>query len=336
MPDFQPPRFKPHRVIRGGHLQTIVSIRAEHATGLTPIRHVVEVSDGDAIMLHEDCPSGWRQGDRSILLLHGLSGCHSAPYMLRLAREFVSQGVRVDRMDMRGCGAAAELTENLTHAGRSDDLLAALGFIAERNVAGPIHAIGVSLGACQLLRAVGRIGAGLDPMPWWFDRLERIAAVAPPLDLQRCSDNMSRWVLRPYNYYFIKSLLERAPARVLQREAFRRELKGPRPRTLRELDDRYTAPMSGFVDARDYYAKSSCNQVAPYNPIPTLVLAAADDPIVPIGCFVDDPKVWPETTELLITKTGGHVGFIDREKRSWMDQALAAWFHFSSQDSLLT
>ncbi len=171
-------------------------------------------------------------------------------------------------------------------------------------------------------------------MPWWFDRLERIAAVAPPLDLQRCSDNMNRWVLRPYNYYFIKALLERAPTRVRQREAFQQELRGPRPRTLRELDDRYTAPMSGFEDACDYYAKSSCNQVTPHNPVPTLVLAAADDPIVPIGCFVDDPKVWSDTTELLITKTGGHVGFIDREKRSWMDQALAAWFDFSSRDSV--
>ena len=279
-------------------------------------------------MLHEDCPAGWSDEDRSILLLHGLSGCHSAPYMLRLARRFTSQGVRVYRIDMRGCGAARDLSDNLTHAGRSDDLVQALNFIAARSEGGPLHAVGVSLGASQLLRAVGRIGAGLDSTPAWFTRLERIAAVAPPLDLQRCSDNMNRWVLRPYNYYFIKALLERAPTRIREREAFKRELNCPRPKTLRELDDRFTAPMSGFVDACDYYSKASCHQVTPHNPVPTLVLTAADDPIVPIGCFVDDPKVFSNTTELLITKTGGHVGFIDQEKRSWMDRALDAWFDF--------
>lgn len=335
MPQFQPPPFEPHRVIRGGHLQTILSIRAEYATGLDPVRHVVPVSDGDAIMLHEDRPANWRSGDPSILLVHGLSGCHTAPYMLRLARRFVDQGVCAYRIDMRGCGAAADLADNLTHAGRSDDLIAALEFIANRDPESPLHAVGISLGACQLLRAVGRIGGGLDPTPPWFDRLERIAVVAPPLDLKRCSDNMLRLALRPYNYYFIRSLLERAPKRVRQREMFQQQLKAPRPRTLRELDDRFTAPMSGFEDACDYYAKASCNQVTRFNPVATLVLTAADDPIVPIGCFVDDPSIWAESTELLITKTGGHVGYIDRQRRSWMDHALDAWFAFEPRRRLL-
>lgn len=280
-------------------------------------------------MLHEDRPRGWKPGDRSMLLLHGLSGCHSAPYMLRLARRFVARGICVYRIDMRGCGAAADLTNNLTHAGRSDDLVAALRCISMRSH-GPLHVIGVSLGASQLLRAVGRIGAGLDARPEWFDRLESIAAVAPPADLQRCSDNMTRWVLRPYNYFFIRTLLQTVPPRIRQRDVVQEELRRPRPRTLRELDDRFTAPLSGFADALDYYSKSSCHLVTGHNPVPTLVLTAADDPIVPIGCFLDDPGLWSDSTELVVTKTGGHVGFIDREKRSWMDEALEAWFRFPS------
>jgi predicted alpha/beta-fold hydrolase len=265
-------------------------------------------------------------------LLHGLSGCHAAPYMMRLARRFVSQGVCVYRIDMRGCGAAADLAENLTHAGRSEDLIEALRFIAERSD-GPLNAIGISLGANQLLRAVGRIGAGVDPMPAWFARLERIAAIAPPLDLLRCSDNMNRWLMRPYNYYFIRSLLDRAPARIQKRTDFQEELKRPRPRTLRELDDRFTAPMSGYEDAADYYEQASSARVTRANPVRTLVLAAADDPIVPLGCFVDDQGIWPNNTELIVAKTGGHVGFIDREKRSWMDEVLNAWFAFESTRS---
>lgn len=326
MTEFQPPPFDPHLLFRGGHLQTIVSIRSTLGTDLMPKQHTVAVSDGDAIVLHDDCPPEWREGDESMLLIHGLAGCHAAPYMLRLADQLVRRGVRVFRMDMRGCGAGHALAANLTHAGRSEDILVALDAIAQLTQAGPIAAAGISMGACQLLRAVGRIGAGKDAKPQWFDRLARIAAVAPPVDLQRCSDNMLRWSLRPYNYYFIRGLLARAPARVKQREDYQRELAAGRPKTLRELDDRFTAPLSGFADAVEYYSKSSANQVVRHNQVPTLVLAAADDPIVPIGCFVDDKDQWPASTRLVIAKTGGHVGFVDRRRSSWMDQLLWAWF----------
>lgn len=330
MTEFQPPPFDPHFLIRGGHLQTIVSIRSSLGTDLKPKRHTVTVSDGDAIVLHEDRPAGWRSGDGSMLLIHGLSGCHAAPYMLRLADQLTRQGICVFRMDMRGCGAGHDIAANLTHAGRSEDILAALSAIAQQTKSGPITAAGVSLGANQLLRAVGRVGAGLDAKPEWFDRLVRIAAVAPPLDLQRCSDNMQRLLLRPYNYYFIRALLLRTPERVKQRTDYQRQVAAGRPKTLRELDDRFTAPLSGFADAVEYYSASSANQFTPHNPVPTLVLAAADDPIVPIGCFVDAKDQWSDSTQLVVAKTGGHVGFIDRQRGSWMDQLLSAWFGQSS------
>lgn len=326
MSKFQPPHFKPHRVFRGGHLQTIVSVKSPVTSRLAPQKHVVRVSEGDSVVLHDDQPTDWRQGDASILLLHGLSGCYRAPYMVRLAEKFVQRGVRVFRMDMRGCGAAARLTTNLTHAGRSDDVVVGLDTIASLCSEGPLGAIGVSLGAGQLLRAVGRIGKGLSPHPTWLPRLTRIAAVAPPLDLLRCSNNMQRLVLRPYNYYFIRALIARAPVGVRERPDFQQRLAGPRPKTLRELDDRITAPLSGFEDAADYYSQCSASSVTRFNQIPTLVLTAEDDPIVPVGCFLDDPSIWSDNTSLVVTRTGGHVGFVDREKRCWMDDALLAWF----------
>lgn len=301
-------------------------MRNVSAGRLRPTEHVVRLPDGDAIVLHEDRPQSWRAGDRSMLLVHGLSGCHAAPYMLRLGERFVDRGLRVFRMDMRGCGAGATLSRNVTHAGRSEDLLAALDKIAELTEAGPLLVTGVSLGGNQLLRAAGRVCGGHDSTPAWFDRLERIAAVAPPVDLQRCSDNLQRWEMRPYNYYFIRALLARTPALVRDREDFQRGVQFGRPRTMRELDDRFTAPLSGFADAAEYYAKASAASVSRQNSVPTLVLAAKDDPIVPIGCFVDDSDQWSASTQLVVTRTGGHVGFIDRRKRSWMDDALDAWF----------
>jgi predicted alpha/beta-fold hydrolase len=313
-------------LIRGGHLQTIASIHVKRPVCLPTRQHVVGLSDGDAIVLHEDQPPTWRRGDSSIVLIHGLCGCHATAYMLRLADAFFARGIRVFRLDMRGCGAGVELASQLTHAGRSDDILAALGQVARLTESGKIGAIGVSLGGNQLLRAVGRVGAGADRQPDWFDRLDRVAVVSPPVDLPRCSENMQRWVLRPYNYYFIRKLLARVPPQVRMRSDFQQVIALRRPTTLMELDERITAPLSGFRSAADYYQQCSAMHVTGENRVKTLVIAAADDPVVPIDCFTVGRAEWPDATELLISSKGGHVGFIDRQRQSWMDQVLAQWF----------
>jgi predicted alpha/beta-fold hydrolase len=323
---FQPPTFRPHRLIRGGHLQTIASIHVKRPFDLPTRQHVLSLSDGDAIVLHEDQPSTWRRGDSSLLLIHGLCGCHAAGYMLRLADAFFAGGIRVFRLDMRGCGAGSGLAKQLTHAGRSDDVLAALDQVARLTVSGKIGAIGVSLGGNQLLRAVGRVGARADRQPDWFERIDRVAVVSPPVDLQRCSENMQRWVLRPYNYYFIRQLLSRVPPGVQLRSDFQQVISTRRPKTLWELDERITAPLSGFSDAADYYQQCSAMHVTGDNRVKTLVIAAADDPVVPIDCFTVGRAEWPDATEVLISSTGGHVGFIDSQRQSWMDQVLTQWF----------
>ena len=307
-------------------MQTILSIGNRDRSVLAPAQHLVSVSDGDAIVIHEDRPPDWSPENGSMLLIHGLSGSHAAPYMIRLASRFFDAGICVYRMDMRGVGAARELSRNVLHSGRSDDVLAALTEIANQTETGPMMAMGVSLGGHQLLRAVSRIGAALDQVPPWFDRLERIAVVAPPFNLPACSQNMGRLSRRIYNHYFIRNLMANAPPLVRERDEYKRLIADRRPRTLYELDDKMTAPMSGFDGALDYYQKCSIHQIAMHNPVNTLVLVAADDPIVPITNFTDPAIRWADATTLHVTRTGGHAGFIDRNRNSWMDLAIARWF----------
>ena len=101
---------------------------------------------------------------------------------------------------------------------------------------------------------------------------------------------------------------------------------GRRPKTLRELDDLVTAPLSGFRDADDYYLQASAMHVTEHNKVRTLVLAAVDDPVVPVASFTDGKVTWSDSTEVLVSPSGGHVGFIDRKRKSWMDQVLWHWF----------
>jgi len=323
---FDPPPFQPHRFWRGGHLQTIATLAHTPTVNLQPTQQIVPLSDGDSLVLHYDQPEHVTPDTPTIVLLHGLSGCHAAPYMIRLAGRFVERGLRVVRMDLRGCGAGSELASNVTHAGRSEDVIRALDAIAQRIDSGPLMAAGVSLGGQQLMLTASRIGAGLDAEPFWYDRLVKIAAVAPPIDLQRCSDSMTRAILRPYNFYFIRALVNRAPAKVRERPEFVSFLQHRRPKTLQELDDRLTAPLSGFDGARDYYAQASSHHWVQHNSVRTLLLAANDDPIVPVECFTDRRDQFHRNTTLHLVPTGGHTGFVDRSRRSWMDEALVHWF----------
>lgn len=289
----------------------------------TPIP--VQTRDGDWLVLHDDRPRTWQPGGPSLLLLHGLCGCHAASYMVRLAARMNAEGVRTFRLDMRGCGAAEQRSHGLTHAGRSDDVIDALDEVARRTESGPISALGVSLGGNQLLLAVGRVDAGVDRFHSpGIERLERIAAIAPPIDLTRCSDNMQRWPLRLYNWYFIRGLLRRVPPGVHASEAFQQLSLRPVPRTLRELDQRITAPLGGFADADDYYTQASS---APYLRAlarPTLILTSADDPIVPVDVFQQTPM--SAAVETAITRHGGHAGFIGRGQQEWIDDRLVEWF----------
>ncbi|MEO1524366.1 MAG: alpha/beta fold hydrolase [Planctomycetota bacterium] len=323
---FEPPPFRPHWWVRGGHLQTIASLKRPTQEVPPTTEHVVDVSDGDAIVVHETAPvDGSTSRDESVVLIHGLSGCHQSPYMVRMAIGFAAQGWSVYRVDMRGCGSAFRLACQLSHAGRSADVAAALDFVARRRPSDRLSAAGVSLGGNQLLRLVGRIGAGVESTPTWFERLDRIAVVAPPIDLVRCSENMQRLSRRPYSSYFIRNLFERMPPGVQERGDFRALARHRRPSTLYELDDQWTAPLSGFEGADHYYRESGAAGVCGENPVETLVLAADDDPIVPIACF--DRSDWPEKTRVIRMSTGGHVGYIARGRQSWMDRCVAAWLN---------
>lgn len=328
--------FRPHPLLRGGHLQTIATtwVRPPHFA-LPTEQFIVPLPDGDALVLHDTPASPHFHVNQqavtgperpNLLLVHGLCGSHQASYMLRLTLAFTARGVRCFRLDMRGCGAGSELASQVNHAGRSADIMMALEKVAHLAPQGPIWIVGVSLGGNQLLKLLGEIGRGdLQPSPQLRDRIQGAVAVAPPIDLLRCSKNMERYLMRPYNRFFVRNLFRSIPNKVRTSPEFARlDLRKP-PKTLWELDQRVTAPLSGFASARDYYQQASACTVLAHNPIPTLVLAAQNDPIVPVDCFRNLPL--PDNYTLETPRCGGHVAFFSRgPARFWMDHRITRWF----------
>lgn len=322
--------FQPLPFLRNPHLQTVLgSLMPGLDCAWPDQRSYVRLPDGDRLVLHNNTPPGWKLGDPLALLVHGLSGSYLSPHIRRLAALLLARRVRVVRMDLRGAGAGVALARGVYHAGRSDDVRAALAEIHAWGPSSPLLLIGLSLGGALSLRLAGE--AAEKPV----SGLTRIAAISPPIDLTRCSALLSLHKNRIYEDRFLRDLL--LYARLRQR--FFPDLPPlnfPRHRrlTIRMYDDLYTAPRSGFADAMEYYRTASCAPLIPRILLPTLILTARDDPFIAVEPF-EDLKV-PSHVLVRIVKHGGHIGFLGWDGFGgirWAERRIVEWILQPSQAS---
>lgn len=313
--------FRPLPLLRNPHVQTVLAALVPGLNCPFPDRrHIVHLSDGDRLVLHNNTPLGWKAGDPLALLIHGLSGSHLSPYIRRLAALLLARRVRVVRMDLRGAGAGLSLARCVYHAGRSEDVRAALAEVHRWSPSSPLLLIGLSLGGALALRLAGE--AADRPVP----ALTRLAAISPPIDLPRCAALLSLPQNRIYENNFIRDLLIEAR----HRQRFFPDLPPlnfPRRRlTMRMFDDLYTAPRSGFEDALHYYRTASCASLIANIQIPALILTARDDPFIAVEPF-EELKA-PPNILVRIVKHGGHIGFLGWDGCGgirWAERRIVEW-----------
>lgn len=315
------PAFCPHPLVRGGHLQTLAGVFLPGPRfAYRAKRHLVTLPDGDQVVLHDDCPNDWRPGRRVALLIHGLAGCHQSAYMARIAAKLERRGVRAFRLDLRGCGAGLGLARLPYHSGRSEDAAAALEKIAELCPNSPAALVGFSLGGNITLKLLGELG------DMRLGNLDRAVAVCPPADLLAAVEQIRLPKNRLYERHFVRLLMrqlheQRRVLSDLPPLAFARP-----PRHLWEFDDEFTAPVCGFGRAINYYQAASAVRLIGSIRRPVLVIAAHDDPLVPVASL--DPLRACPAVEFDVTSSGGHLGFIGRwhgGDRRWLDARVIGW-----------
>jgi predicted alpha/beta-fold hydrolase len=305
-----PSDFRPLWPFLGPHAQTLLGTLLPGAYCPRGKRIVVHLPDGDALLLHENTPPGWAPGRPAALLVHGLTGSHRSGHSQRMAVQLLAAGWRTYRIDLRGAGDGVALARRTYHAGRSEDLRAALDVIRQRCPGSPLSMIAVSLGGNMALKLAGE---GVE--------LARLVAMNPPIDLERCSMRFSRPENRFYERHFVRDLIANAEARKrrfpdLPAVALNREM------TIRAFDDAYTAPINGFRDAAHYYREASSLPLIGRITVPTLILTARDDPFIDPGPF---DELTPSANLLVrVTERGGHVGFIGWGGR-WAEAVAVGW-----------
>ena len=89
---------------------------------------------------------------------------------------------------------------------------------------------------------------------------------------------------------------------------------------------RITAPFFGFGTADNYYATQSSDQYLDQIRVPTLLIQAKDDPLIPFEIF-DHPAIRENPNiKLVAVEHGGHLGFVSRRTpRFWVDRVVLRW-----------
>lgn len=318
------PNFAPAWWLRGAWRQTALTLLPRPrlvANRSEPLTFAME--PGVQLLGH------WHAGSRpsAVVLLHGLCGDAESPYMLESAQALSEVGFGVLRLNARGAGGTLALSRSTYHAALSADPVRVAAQLAQRLGLDRVHLVGFSLGGSVALRAIVR-----ESLP---ECLASAIAVSPPLDLAAASARLERGPLeRLAGRLFLRHLAGLVSARLeLDSSARERCRAAPdalaRLRTVRELDDLFTAPLAGYATAADYYRDASPDLSAGDPPVPTLLLHAEDDPLVDVGPARALGGLGRGNLGVCLVPHGGHLGFRDRawpqKHPSWLSRCLVQW-----------
>jgi predicted alpha/beta-fold hydrolase len=286
--------YTPPFTLLNKHVATIYPALFRRVT-LPPFqRERVTTDDNDFLDLD------WlKQGaDQLIIISHGLEGNSQRPYMKGMARAFYDQKFDVLTWNYRGCGDEMNKQLRFYHSGATDDL----DFIvkhASKNYKS-VYLIGFSLGGNLTLKFLGESAQRLP------SKLKAAVAFSVPMNLKTSCEKISE----PSNFFYAKRFIKSLKKKVTDKAKLMPGIDVTnidRITTLKEFDDRYTAPLHGFKDAVTYYEACSSLYFLKEISVPTLVISAKDDPFLSADCYpteIGNPHI-----QFDYSRYGGHVGF---------------------------
>jgi len=308
-------RFVPAWWLRNRHLQTIVPNTFRRLPRLELRRERIELPDGDFV------DADWTANTHGpiVVLLHGLEGSRDSRYAAWLLRRVHDLGWRGVLLHFRGCSGEPNRLARGYHSGHTEDFDHFLKLLRQREPDSDIAAVGYSLGGNVLLKWLGETGdAG---------SLFTAVAVSVPFRLEECSSAIERGFARIYQSHLLRRMRASTLRRLhlIQQAGFSPRLD--RVNTFRRFDDAITAPLHGFRNAEDYYAKCSSIGFLRHIRTPTLVLHALDDPFMTPRVIPSEEDLSPAVT-LELSSHGGHVGFVSGrwpwKPRYWLEERIIA------------
>lgn len=308
--------YHPPIIFKNGHVSTIYSSLFRKVTGVAYRRERLELPDGDFLDL--DGSFSDSKPNRVMVLLHGLEGDSTRPYMLGMAKEFNRCGWDVVSVNFRGCSGVPNRLYKSYHGGATDDLDSVLQHIQKHKGYQKIGLAGFSLGANLLLKYLGEGRK-------YPDELVGGVAVSVPCSLKTSLEQLNL----PANFVYRMKFLSQLKKKLRQKfQMFPERFPNgfPRIKTLIDFDNCYTSKAHGFLDANDYYLKNSCLGFLANIQHPVLILNARNDSFLSGDCYPVDLASKNPNIQLQLTKYGGHVGYVAAGNVFYSEQLATDFF----------
>jgi predicted alpha/beta-fold hydrolase len=301
--DVRVPRWLGGAGAFGGNAQTIwpaLASRRHHGAAPRFERRRLATPDGDFVDI--DWQASGNADAPLLVLFHGLEGSSASHYAQAFAATAAQLGWRYAVPHFRGCSGAPNLAPRAYHSGDFEEVGWMLDRFREAHGA-PLLAVGVSLGGNALLRWGEEAGASAARC------VRALAALSAPLDLAAAGRAIGRGFNRlVYTRMFLGSMRPKALAALARHPGLFERERMLAARDLHDFDDIFTAPLHGFRDADDYWARASAKPHLARLRVPSLLVNARNDPFVPAASLPLARDAGASVT-LWQPAHGGHAGF---------------------------
>lgn len=307
----KPLPFTPSFFLRSPHLQTLLGYLIPVNASPPSVYTLISVDATDQLSCEISTPLSWTGSQKTIMLIHGLTGSAASSYVVRFALTLYQKGYRVVRVNMRGCDPNKSLAKRPYHGGLSQDIHQLLLHLKQQMPASPITLIGFSISGNIVLKLAGELGEAARGL------VEKTVAICPPINLARCSALLLQSKNSIYTKFFVKNLRKNChPA-----------INDFCYSTVYEFDDKVVTSLWNFEGAADYHQKNSSCFLLSKICHPCYVLFAADDPFIDCQTELNAPP--SPFVQLFITRYGGHLGFFGEKHPEhgffWMNKMLLHW-----------
>lgn len=318
MPLIAQSTYRPPRGLSNGHLQTIVA-QLRRIPSFEYRRERITTPDDDFL----DLDWAEKGNSRLAILSHGLEGNTQRKYIVGMARALQRRGWDALAWNYRSCSDEPNRKLRSYHSGETGDLHTVILHALERGQYSKLALIGFSLGGNITLKYLGEQGGRLHPA------IHRAVAFSAPVDLESSAHQLARPSSRLYMRRFLRSLKQKVQAKKQLFPGRIDDTDFDRIKTFFEFDNRYTAPIHGFKDAHDYFARCSSRQFLPEIRIPALLVNAQNDPFLARPSFPYEEARGSAHFYFEAPASGGHTGFVafNREREYWSESRAAQFLN---------
>lgn len=311
-------QFKPAFGLNNPHLQTLLPSFLHSKDNINFCPQTFELADGDFLDL------AWTEKPNNnkpiVIVFHGLEGSINSPYIKSIMHVLKQQGWIGLLMHFRGSSGRPNRLPRSYHSGETEDAKTLIHWLKEKYPQTSLAAIGFSLGGNMLLKLQAELGKA--------SPFKAAISICAPLVLASCAKRLDSGFSKIYQTHLINRMKKNL---LIKAEKFdykklinidRHEIS--QLKTFWQFDDLVTAPLHGFKNVDDYYAKSSSRQYLKRIKKPTLIIQALDDPFMTADIIPDESEL-SEYTQLELSQFGGHIGFISGnlfKPTFWLEQRI--------------